>query len=80
MEIDFNGLTYSTHRLGEEPNEHLAKRLWFLIKLHPMNGHEYLEAERLSRIWYGMNYLGCRYPTELEEQIYDIVESFEKVN
>jgi len=72
MEIYYHGKTYRTERLGTELNDHLAKRLWFIIKLNPLNDIEYLEAERLSRVWFNMTYMGCRYSDEIEERIFDL--------
>jgi len=74
MKICYQGITYMTERLSIETDEQLARRLWFIIKLKPKNDLEYAEAERLSRLWFNMNFLGCRYSEEVEEMIYSLCD------
>ena len=69
IEIHVNGRSYMIKRLEQETDQVLSTRLWFIIKQGPENEIDFLEAERLSKVWYYMKYYGCRYSQELETRV-----------
>ena len=69
MEIHVNGKSYIIEPLEQETDKVLASRIWFIIKQNPENEVDFLEAERLSIIWYYSYYYKCRYPSVIQNKV-----------
>lgn len=74
MEIHVNGRSYIIRPLEKETDKVLASRIWFIIKQNPENEVDFLEAERLSIIWYYSHYYKCHYPKEVQDKVNRLVQ------
>ncbi len=74
MNYEKSGIGYKVKRNQDEVDESYKRRKWFIGEITPKTKKEYEEAIKLSNIWINMKYLGCRYPTEAEKKVENILK------
>lgn len=72
-EINYSGQNVNILQYLSESNSQFKLRLEYLKKLE-IAGVDWKEASRLSKIWYCINFKGCRYTPD----VYHKVISYEK--
>lgn len=74
MNINKCGKFYTIKKANTETTKQLIERSWFVVNYIHLDNQEtdIKDAERMSRIWFNMRYLGCKYNDNFEKKIKDI--------
>lgn len=72
--------SYEFPRNFTETDESYYGRYWFVEQLKPKDHKEYLSLIRFSNIWISIKVLGCRYPTDTEREINELIKKIDKDN
>lgn len=71
---------YEFPRNFTETDKSYYGRYWFVEQLGPKCYQEYLDLIRFSNIWISIKILGCRYPTDTEKELNNLIKKIGKNN